>query len=183
MRSGRQQGRVFGSAGQRCRDLQRIAKTRRGGARERRRLAGASQDQKPLCRHAPTRARKPPWRSTIATSTAVFPHNVASATSRARRRHRAGQRLPPVAGDAEDFGGSVGGARCRRSAGARRQARRAARRAQGHRPGFSPNADRDGRRRAWRAWQIRRRSSAARPGWRRRYFKVPPTKSPISIKA
>src|SRR5205823_6337773 len=81
---GRQRTRAFGPPGQRCRDLQSVAKTASDGAGEFRCLAGPSQDQEPFWRHAPTRATKLPWRSTIATSTAVLPHIVANATSRAR---------------------------------------------------------------------------------------------------
>src|SRR5438445_1089379 len=75
--------RPFGSPGERAGDLQRITKMGCGAARQRRRLRGASQNQEPLPHHQPTRARKPPWRSTTATSIAVLPDNVASATSRA----------------------------------------------------------------------------------------------------
>src|SRR5262249_57197730 len=74
--------RSFGSPGKRGGQLQRIAKSGAGATRQRHGLGGASKDQQPLGRHPPTRARKLPWRSTIATSIAVLPHNVASATSR-----------------------------------------------------------------------------------------------------
>ena len=105
----RKWARPLGSPGERGGDVERIAKASEHGAGERRRLAGAAQDQKLLRRHPPTRARNSPSRSTIATSTAVLPDNVASATSRARGRDEASKRSLPAAGEGEDLGGPSGG--------------------------------------------------------------------------
>src|SRR6516164_728867 len=76
--------RPLGSSGERGREVERLAKAGDHGTGEDEGLAGATEDQQLLHCHPPTRARNSASRSMIATSTAVLPDNVASATSRAR---------------------------------------------------------------------------------------------------
>ena len=132
---------------------------------------------------APTRARKAPSRSTIATSTRSRRSSVASATSRARR---ATSRLAPPA--IHPLAPSISPAlsACRAPAPSARigsSSSEPVRQRCRLDPAARSNADRDARRRAWPVWRNRPPGSAARPDGGRRYFSVPPTKSPMSISA